>query len=311
MNLRICVQVSLLPWLLCAATAWCQSVKEPGRPRFAPGLIDDLPREFKDRAKRISASELPATLDAMLATALRSNPDIRLAEIEVQKAEAQLNQARLKMAQEITSRYRQREVLVELASAYKALVNQGPRHDERYKMLETTQAIAKIESELRYLVGLGAESKPPSASPPGGAAAISPRQSEILTKLRDKLETVVDIRFQGTAFGAVAEYFQKVTEIDFVLGTSLHSRHVILLQLDRIPLRDAMLALADVEALSFVVRDYGILITTAKEASTMNAVNALEAVAPSGNAALVLPLLGPSKPIDPLRPAEQRQPPKP
>src|SRR5688572_26321607 len=129
MKLRSCFCGCLAIALLGPSPAWPQGQKAPPRaipdevetPRIKTDLIDDLPQEFRDRAKKFSTSTLPATLEAMLAVALRSNPDLLLADIATRRAEAELNQTRLKVAHEVSSLFREREILLETAASYQGL----------------------------------------------------------------------------------------------------------------------------------------------------------------------------------------------
>jgi outer membrane protein TolC len=234
-------------------------------------LIDDLPQEFKDRAKQLSATKLPETLDAMLARALRSNPDILSAEIEVQKAEAALNQTRLKVAHEVSLAFRERELLSELVARYQALVEvmSGPP-EVNVKFIEAKQALAKVESQLRYLIGSGTEAKPLPARPPGGAAAVPVRESAMAAKWDEQLAKLVEVDFIEIPLADVAEFFQDSAGIDFVLNEELKERKITLALNRRVPLRSALAAIADKEGLGFVLRDYGILITTDEEAKSMS-----------------------------------------
>jgi hypothetical protein len=125
-----------------------------GRPKV--DLIDDLSPEQKEAAARNAAPKnenaIPDTLADALARALRNNPGILVAEAKVRQSQAELNEVRLGVVQELTLAFQRR--------AMNKVIPPGE--------LSTLTIIANMEDETKilYLLGVGAEqaSEAPQAS---------------------------------------------------------------------------------------------------------------------------------------------------
>lgn len=110
-------------------------------------------------------SAVPATLDEMLAKALKDNPDLRVAEAKLREADAELNRTRLQVMQKVVLYYRNVE-------ANKALVEHAEKDFEMYQKIykngtlsatefnkaqgalqQAKMKLAEVEAELPYLLG--------------------------------------------------------------------------------------------------------------------------------------------------------------
>src|SRR5262245_59435067 len=106
-----------------------------------------------------------ATLEELLAKAVKDNPDIRVAESKVREAEAELSRARLAVMQKVVKLHHE-------INAHRALVAQARKELERFLKLAAARAIsqeevaqaqnalqvaqanlAKAEAELPFLLG--------------------------------------------------------------------------------------------------------------------------------------------------------------
>ncbi|GEM_PF-4877056 len=115
------------------------------------------------------------TLEELLAKALKDNPDIRVAESKVRDAEAAMNRARLLVHKEIAGLHEEimakREIVAEAESRLeiekKLKGGQRDLADARLTFVHAKFDLAKLESELLYLVG-----KQPAtmAAPVGGGS---------------------------------------------------------------------------------------------------------------------------------------------
>src|SRR2546426_1472001 len=127
----------------------------------------DAAAPAKQEPKAPALPEIPKTLEEMLAVALRSNPEILKAEAKVRKAEADLNQVRLKVTQEVIASYHELvkekgtlDALVAQEDRIKKLmaVGQAPSDATSEILVSRLNANARAaqgEAQLRYKLGLG------------------------------------------------------------------------------------------------------------------------------------------------------------
>ncbi len=104
---------------------------------------------------KASTPKLPETLSGMIGLALRSNPDISLAVARLREAEAELNQARLRVTQEVVTTHQQYEISGSRLKRAQTLFESGQADQDT--MLERKQEQVRLEAKLRYLVGVGSD----------------------------------------------------------------------------------------------------------------------------------------------------------
>jgi hypothetical protein len=107
----------------------------------------------------------PSRLEEMLAQALRTNPDVRVAAAKVSEAEAELNRVQLQVVQKVVQAYQAVEAAQAMAEyrtkdyqRVKRLAEQGSASEgalsEKEKQLAAAKtALAAAEADLSYLLG--------------------------------------------------------------------------------------------------------------------------------------------------------------
>lgn len=115
---------------------------------------------------KTDSNDLPKSLEEMIKKALTSNPGAELAKAELRKVDAQLNQATLRVTQDIVTLYYKRktfETALQLAKKQvmrmQKLVANGTAEvrveDEAVQnMIEAEAEYMQCEAQLRYLLGL-------------------------------------------------------------------------------------------------------------------------------------------------------------
>lgn len=234
--------------------------------------------------------KVPDKLDDMLTLALRSNPEILLAESKLRQAQSELNQSRLKVTEEVVSLYyerkKQEELLGQLNQQLKAVqsafrAGQTPSDKVIEAMIARSTAAAavpQIEAQTRYLLGLGGEAAGPQ---PQGAARSEtvttlPRP-EMPEKFRKILEMPANFEFEDTPLEVVLEYFSTEYETPFLIDNAASGEvgreSPISFSANALTLPQALQAMLDVGfsdargyTLCFVFRDYGILVSTPERA---------------------------------------------
>ena len=103
------MMVRIGSWLIAIVvclTGWASAQVPSEALRGAP-----VPKNVPSAAvTKASTPKLPKTLSGMIGLALRSNPDVLLAEAWLREAEAELNRARLKVTQEVVTTHPQYEM---------------------------------------------------------------------------------------------------------------------------------------------------------------------------------------------------------
>ena len=233
-----------------------------------------------------SVPAVPKTLDEMLDLALRSNPDILVAEAKLRQAQAELNQARLKVAKEVLSAYNQRrmqELTVKTLSEDLEMVRKrvsigtSSTEEERKAALAQAEAEAVLSSgvgTLRYLLGLGSKLELPEEKPavkPEKPAPQRMRRPPIPERFREALEKPVHLQFENLSFEKMIAQLQAEAgnDLSFILDSSVdfHALTATMNLQKELPLRIALLAIHDqFLGICFVFRDYGILVSTDNDA---------------------------------------------
>jgi outer membrane protein TolC len=253
-------------------------------------LAQHSPARGKGDIISLVEAPTPQTLEEMLAAALRSNPDILLAEAKLRQAQAELNQARLQVTQRVATLYydrkKQQQLKEELGVVARIVEQQvkagrGTPKELTEAILNQAEAEAKlsqVEADIRYVVGLGGELHFPEeerAEADREEEEAPPRRPEIPPETRKLLEMPWKVEWQQISLRDALTQLQQAAgdEVAFLLDPDIDGEELqFTLSFPReIPLRNVLLALTDFQdELCFVVRDYGILLTPYERAATMD-----------------------------------------
>jgi hypothetical protein len=275
-----CRAVSLALFISCGGFA------QDAAPRGAQGQ----PPKEKGDAAPAAIPELPATLDEMLAAALRSSPEILKSEAKLRKAQADLNQVRLQATQDVIAAYYERvkdiqslALAEEQTAIAKRMVETGtaPMGTLTESKLAYTNAqarIAQCDAKLRYVMGLGGSSRVDDGDVrPVRSAPAAPRRPEFPDEIRALLEKKVTVSEKDVGSTLETLLVRLIGKQATLLGDTNFSLQADagldpgFQRLNEIPLRAALLAIADLKRCCFVFRDYGVLVTSPERAATMNA----------------------------------------
>jgi len=222
-----------------------------------------------EAAKPKGLPEVPAAaLEEMLTIALRSNPEILQAEAALRKAQADLNQARLKATQEVIGAFieRQRAPL------------DGPN-----AALDAKARVAQTEAQLRYLLGLGGTvTSEGTVAQPVRPTPEPLRRPELSAEMKEVLAKEVTLAFEGepsdpnTRGATLGDIIERLKDFDSGLSAVIDNsvpfiKTATSVNLTQKPLRALLLLLADRYKLCFVFRDYGLFVTTPERAVRMYA----------------------------------------
>jgi len=247
------LSVVLLTAIICFAAAQ-EPPREPERPP-EPGAPPLPP--------------IPERLEEMIDIAMSQNPDIRVAETQVQQAEAELRRVRLQAFRELNTLNRERVRIREQLDLAVALDREQSATPRQKADLEAQ--LAGVEMQIRYLLGIGPEGGPvPGDKPrlPRESLVSRPRPPippDIEERLKQRLSVV-----EPTRLGELLSIISQNTGVLVVPDVLCIDNELEVRAGKDMMLRDVLLALADQhESLCFVIRDYGILATVIERAETM------------------------------------------
>jgi hypothetical protein len=254
----------------------------PGAPPGAPPGGARLPAEDKTQPSK-------SKLEEMLAEALKNNPDIRVAAAKVAKADAELNRTRLQVTQKVVALYyaidTQKKTIAlqeEKSGVLEAQFRSGklpsePVINARQELALAKAKLAELEAQLPALIGKAAQTTERDALGRPTRMAFSPDGNRLVAewdlvphkaagpmadKIRKALETPITVNYKDMNLSDILKDLEKkapgLSIRDFPrpndIKLTLHFKEAL-------PVSAIMQALADDSHMSFVVREYGILVT--------------------------------------------------
>ena len=125
------------------------------------------------------APSTPESLDQQIARAMAGNPDLRIAQLQVEMAKAKLDQERQRVAQQITASHRLVETLKSVVDKESELMKKleasavfaSEKSEQRGKLAESKTKLAAAEAQLQ--AALGWLSQVPAQVPPTNCPAFA------------------------------------------------------------------------------------------------------------------------------------------
>jgi hypothetical protein len=255
------------------------------------------PASGPPKAPEEKAPPAKSKLEAMLAQALKDNPDIRVATAKLGEAEAELNRVRLQVMQKVVTLYHTTEMArADVATAERALarMKQLGRAMSREELdaAEAALAAAKaklaaVEAEVPYVIGkqpqvadaatlrgllflsrmqaAGADSSSNTQyALLGLEAARRPVQGPIADRLRKALDEPVSMRFADAPVSEVLNQLRQHHGLNIKYVPRAGAGPKLTFELKDLPLGAALEYLEDsLTDYTFVMREYGLLLTVA------------------------------------------------
>jgi hypothetical protein len=247
-----------------------------------------LAQDAKDPIVAGAGSSIPDSLEKLLETALKHNPEVLLAETGVRQAQAVLNQTRLDVAQRVAGLYHERKNLqrmkAELGKQYAeaqaghavGAMSQSQLRELGLAAAEAEAKFAQTEAEIRYTLGVGGSPRAfrtpffrDSTSP-----ALSPTQPRTTPRApieeahgyRNLLGTM-KVSWVLTPISKVVGDLRNAAgdDLAFVLHSTIDPEYKVTLTLPgEVTLKNVLAALTDYfhgGEVCFVFREYGVLVT--------------------------------------------------
>lgn len=225
--------------------------------------------------------EFPKTLDKALTLAMERNPDIGTAKARVKLAEAELNATQMEATRKIIAKWTELQIRRRTLANLQSL-NAQTKGVPLSEIIEVGAAVDRVEADLRYLIGQSSPAAPRSDSvgvavPGKKVAAIQLPHGPMVEKVRKALLSPSTVDFNEAPLADIMDYLKEVHKIEIQIdGPALKQEGYkdpaafpITINLKSHSLIAAFQAIEDrYPSLKFVVRDYGILVTTPKVAET-------------------------------------------
>ena len=232
------------------------------------GAGNDPPQGKSNSAKTYAealAVEVAGNTAAALERALRSNPDLRLADAKVRGAEAELNQIRLATARKVAVAFHRRQNNTEALKWAEAEVAAGLSQMEAIHT--GRNAAAESEAELLYLLGVGADA--PADVPSGEAPAVSAseppvrpspaKRPELPKKMQEALGKKMNWMHKTESLGSALELLNSQGDVRILASNDAATMPADIGAVGEMPLLTILEMLADQTGCAFIVRDYGLL----------------------------------------------------
>jgi hypothetical protein len=332
--LATCVSVALL----LATVAWTTSglAQQQSSGEMKLGALQ-MKGESHSPPSGGSRNEVPSTLDEALARAMEWNPAIVTARAKVSLAQAELNATQMEVARRIVDlraeHQTQEEILKSARSRFEGVERMhktgGVGGDytnfeaARVAVLDATAKLARIETELRYLIGQETTFVPTRSSS-GSTPLTKSRQTAaplqlpkgpMVEKVRKALLTPTELLFTESPLRDVMDFMKTFHHIEIQLDNNaladagIGTDTPITIELKGISLSAALQAWDDkFPNLKLVVRDYGILVTTPDRAQEQGYFPVVEFARLSGSGEAAAPKK-PSEPFDADAPEKPKSPP--
>ncbi|MHC4399894.1 MAG: hypothetical protein ACYTG0_09460 [Planctomycetota bacterium] len=228
----------------------------PGIPVFAaepPGAA---------RATPPMGALSPATmsLEKFLDHSLRAHPEIMAAEAKVDLAQAELRQTRFQVARELITFWNEWKSQEEQVALLAPEVEAG--HMGTKELIQVKARLAEIESQVPFLLGqtggVGSEGPSPSSQSGGQDLPEGPEVEKIVAMLEES----IPLEYIDTPVRDVADVIQDISQVRFIVDPLVEDVPVTI-DISGVPVGAAIQALEDITpGVRFVVRDYGILVTS-------------------------------------------------
>jgi hypothetical protein len=231
--------------------------------------------------------QFPATLDQALALALETSPKVMAAKARVTLAEAELSSVQMDVARKIVQLWAERQTRQLFYEEKLEANRKTPGSFPAPFLIEAGAAVTQVEMELRCLIGqasasasrsvrqnvtLNVGSNRPSAFQRPAKPLQLPRGT-VVEKIRQALLAPTQVEFVEASLPEVMDYLKDKHKIEIQFDAkALNDAGVstdmpITINLKGITLGDLFQSWDDREPeLKFVIRNYGILVTTPERA---------------------------------------------
>jgi hypothetical protein len=245
------------------------------------------PVQSQQSSKSPDAMRTPATMDETLAQAMENNPNIVAARAKVKLAEAELNATKLEVARTVialwTDRQTRGSALNQALEQSRRAPTEAEREAANRAIVDSKALTERLDAELRYQAGKAAPVAPAARQIDGGEKAFQMPSVLAREKVRQALAQPIVLNFRDARLHQVIAYISDHASVQFQLDQrglaedGVEPSTPMTVNYEGLTLGGALQALEDQSGfLKFVVRDYGVLVTTPGQAKNQGYYPAIE-----------------------------------
>jgi predicted outer membrane protein len=210
--------------------------------------------------------------DQALVRALENHPDIVAAKAKVALAEAELYGKRMEVSRHILALYGSLKMLdAEIEASKAAFQRSSESQESKQAEAQLIQVIGQreqAEKELRLLISMASQAAEATQNRAATAARQTPH-GPIVEKMKDVRENPIKLDFVDTPLEEIMFVLSDKTGVMFSIqrgvleSVGFSNSEPISLHTGEVPLHAALQAFEDAyDGFQFVLRDYGVLLTT-------------------------------------------------
>jgi hypothetical protein len=228
------------------------------------------------------------SLDQLLATAMESHPDIVAAKAKVTLAEAELNAARLQVARQLIALWGEKHSQSAAVNQIQQEINVTkdlPKRDTLTQSLQDARVKSEMtETVLKYLTEKKNPAEPESKNTAEAPKELQEPSGPIVEEIKKEFRTkTIQLEFSDTPLNQVIDFMKEDLKYPIYLDkralneAGLSPDTSITMDMQKTPLPAVIQAFQDQNpGTIFVIRDYGILLTTIDQAQDKGYYPALE-----------------------------------
>jgi hypothetical protein len=217
-------------------------------------------------------SDSSVTLESLIEKALQQNPGVVLAQTEVRRAQAHLQQMKLETIREITVNYSSLRSLRYDAEALRERLKKDRLR--MHELVPLQRTLRELEAQQKYLLGQGSEEDTITEAnvvmETKKVLVSSPRPA-LSEEQKKQLQINMSVEFEDIAIDKFCAFLQETYGFNFVADRALE-KEALSAQINDETLENILRVVTDLLPEACVVcRDYGFLLTTKENAESINA----------------------------------------
>jgi hypothetical protein len=224
------------------------------------------------------------SLEELLSKAMENHPEVVAAKAKVTLAEAELNTTRLQVARQIIALWGNRDAQVRLVQKNKEVSQKTPGTIPAGDLQDNEAKLHQLETELQYIMGKEKPDEPQSVVSEAPPKPLQIPTGPIVDKLRKEVSAKkIDSEYVETPLEQVIANMADTLAFPFYIDkralevSGMGPDMPITMTIKKTPLLATLQAFEDQNpGLEFVIRDYGILLTTANQAKAQGYYPALD-----------------------------------
>jgi hypothetical protein len=252
--------VALLASFLHGSSAFGQKAAPSSKPGAPPPSRAGAALSSRPGAAVSRTSARVTTLEQLLDRGLKTHPDIVAAEAKVELAKAELSQTQFRITCELISLWNDWQAQQEEVALLKQVYEKG--EGGLRELLQAKGKLTEIEAQFSHLLGRMSDAGSRRAAAAGEGGPKRMPEGPLGKEIASALGVPAELKLIDVPLREFADFLEDRYGITVVVDSMVEDVPVNI-SMKRTPLHTALQAVEDVSpGVRFVVRDYGILVTS-------------------------------------------------